>query len=364
MSSKQIERRFEIFKIFAAILIALGLSLIVISFVSETPLEAIRNFVLGPLERSYRLGNVLERMIPFLFTGTAICIMYQANLFNMIGEGAFLIGANLCTWFAVTHTHWAGLPIQLVCLIIGCVAGVAAAFIPAVLKVKFRANEVVSSIMMNYVLLRVSDYLFFYKFRDTKSGLQASYKIPDQAKFPTLFPNSFQRVHIGLIIGLVVCVLVYIFIYKTKWGYEIRMVGANQNFAKYSGISVVAVSMMCQLLGGAIAGMGGAVEILGYYDRFSWFGTQPGYGFDGVMVGVLAKNNPLLVPVSAFFLAYLRIGAATMNRMTDVPVEFVDVVQGIIILLVAAEMFLSKYKHKLIVNNAKKQLDDEKEEFN
>lgn len=355
MTSKQIERRFDAFKTFMAIAIALGIAFIVISFVSESPVEAIATFVTGPLQRKSRIGNILEMMTPIMFTGTAICIMYQANQFNMIGEGAFLIAANLTTWFAITHETWSGLPLQMACLLVGIVTGVAAASIPAILKVKFKANEVVSSIMMNYILLNVSNYILYYKMRDTASGQQASYKIPERAKFAKIWTGT--RVHTGIFIALAVAVLMYFFIYRTKWGYAIRMVGANANFAKYSGISIVSVAMATQLIGGAIAGLGGSVEMLGMYDRFIWYGTQPGYGFDGIMVGVLAKNNPILVPLAAFFLAYMRIGADVMNRMSDVPIEFVDVVQGLIIMFVAAEMFLSKYKHKLIVNNAKKQLE-------
>lgn len=354
MTSKQIERRFNVLKTAVAILLALGLALIVISFVSKEPIEAITAFLIGPFKKASRMSNIVEVMTPLLFTGTAICIMYQANQFCMIGEGAFLIGANLCTWFAVTHDKWAGLPLILVCFIVAIIAGVVAAIVPAVLKVQFRANEVVSSIMMNYVLLKLSDYLFYYYFRDVSSGQQASFKIPEQIKMPKLFG---LRMHAGVFIGLAIAVLAYFFVFRTKWGYAVRMVGSNRNFAKYSGISVTSVALSTMLIGGGIAGLGGAVEILGRYDRFIWFGTQPGFGFDGVLVGVLAKNNPILVPIAAFFLAYMRTGADVMNRVSDVPIEFVDVVQGLIILFVAAEMFLAKYKHKLIVDNAKKQLE-------
>ena len=354
MTSKQIERRFEIIKTFAAVALALGFALVVISFVSDSPAEAIMAFVTGPFQRATRISNIIEVMTPLLFTGTAICVMYQANQFSMIGEGALLIGANLATWFALTHDKWAGLPLTLVCFIVATVAGIAAAIIPAVLKVKFKANEVVSSIMMNYVLLKISDYIFYYILRDVPSGQQASFPLPKQAKLATMFG---LRMHVGVFIGLAVAVLAYFFIYRTKWGYQVRMTGANINFAKYSGISVLGVALSTQLIGGGIAGLGGAVEILGRYERFIWYATQPGFGFDGVLVGVLAKNNPLLVPVAAFLLAYMRTGADVMNRVSDVPIEFVDVVQGLIILFVAAQMFMAKYKHKLIVNNAKKQLE-------
>ena len=110
MTSKQIERRFEIFKTFVAVSLALGLALVVISFVSESPVDAITAFIVGPFQRATRISNIIEVMTPLLFTGTAICMMYQANQFSMIGEGAFLIGANLATWFAITHDKWQTCP--------------------------------------------------------------------------------------------------------------------------------------------------------------------------------------------------------------------------------------------------------------
>ena len=361
MTNKQLEKRFNALKTVAAVAVALVFAFVIIAFISDNVGEAVYQFLVGPLLRPSRIINVFERMTPLLFTGTAICIMYQANVFNMVGEGAFLIAASMATWFVTSNSTMGRLPIIAVCLIVGIGTGVLAAVIPAVLKIKFKANEIVSSLMMNYILLKISDYMLLYVLKDTASGLQASYPIPEQAKLTKITASFVKgtKLHSGFIIGLIVCVVAYLFIYRTKWGYEIRMVGANQSFAKYSGIKVLGVALATQLIGGGIAGLGGAVEILGYYDRFIWYGTQPGYGFDGVLVGVLAGNNPIMVPFAALFLAYLRSGAACMSRATDVPVEFVDVLQGIIIILVAAELFLAKTKHKLIVNNAKKNLEKE-----
>ena len=122
-------------------------------------------------------------------------------------------------------------------------------------------------------------------------------------------------------------------------------------FAKYSGIGVGGAIVLSQVIGGAVAGMGGAVEILGMYTRFS-LTSLPGYGFDGIIIAILAKNNPLFVPFAALFLAYLRIGADIMSRRTDVAPEVVSIVQSLIILLVGAKLFLEHYKHKKIVENS------------
>ena len=131
------------------------------------------------------------------------------------------------------------------------------------------------------------------------------------------------------------------------------MVGQNEKFAKYSGIGVSGTILSAQLAGGFLAGMGGASEILGSYTRFQWV-ALPGFGFDGVIVATLAGNNPLLVPLGALFLGYLRCGADIMSRRSDVATEVLSIVQGTIILLVASKLFLQRIKHKYIVSVAEK----------
>ena len=144
--------------------------------------------------------------------------------------------------------------------------------------------------------------------------------------------------------------------YRTKLGYSIRMTGKNRDFARYVGTGVTGTILISQLIGGAIAGLGGATEMLGLYTRFQYQG-QPGYGFDGLMIAILASNNPALVPVAAIFLAYINTGADIMNRMSDVPAEIVSIMQTIIVVLVVAKMFLSRMKHRAIVRNARKSMD-------
>ena len=158
---------------------------------------------------------------------------------------------------------------------------------------------------------------------------------------------------------LAVAILGYIFLYKTKTGYELRLAGENEKFAKYSGISIVKVILISQLVGGAVAGLGGGVEMLSpIYSRFSWT-SQLGYGWDAIIICTLAKKNPLKTPLAALFLAYLRTGASIMARSTDVTLEIVQITQGIIILLAVAEQFLSKTKHKMIAREAKASLKGE-----
>ena len=228
--------------------------------------------------------------------------------------------------------------------------------IPAIMKITTTASEMVSSLMINYLALYFGNYMLNNVIGDPKASA-ASYKLADAAELPVLIQGT--RVHLGFIIAIAVAVLGYFFLYRTKTGYELRLAGENEEFARYSGISIVKVIMISQLLGGFVAGLGGGVEMLSpIYARFTWTSLL-GYGWDAIIICTLSKKNPLYTPFAALFLAYLRTGASIMARRTDVTLEIVQITQGIIILLVVAEQFLSKYKHKIIAKEAKAALKDE-----
>lgn len=336
-----------------AILIALGISFGIILIVSEEPVTAIIKLITGPLQKSRYFGNVIEAMIPLIFTGVGVSIMFSANQINLAGEGAFHIGGLLATVVATRLLLPVGIH-PIVAILIGGIAGALITFIPAIMKVKTTANELVSSLMINYLVLYLSNFILIKILRDPSTG-SGSFPIPSSANLSVLFSGT--RIHTGLIIALLFVAIGYIFLYKTKIGYELRITGENEEFAKYSGINIVKVVLVSQLLGGFICGVGGSVEILSpVYERFTWTGLL-GYGWDAIIIMTLAKKNPLYIPFSAFFLAYLRTGASIMSRNTDVSAEIVLIIQGIIIVLIVANQFLSKYKTKAIEKEAKKNLN-------
>lgn len=345
--------KFDVLRMVFAIGIALAVSFLIIFMVSEQPVTAIIKLLTGPLESKRNFFNVVEAMIPLIFTGVGVCIMFAANQINLAGEGSFHIGGLVATAVALKLALPAGIS-PVMCLLMAGLAGAVVTLIPAVLKVKTTANELVSSLMINYLVLNLSNYFLNYFLRDPSKG-SASFPIPDVSSFATLIPKT--RVHIGIFIALAVAVLGYLFLYKTKIGYELRLTGENEKFAKYSGVSIVKVVLISQLLGGFIAGLGGGVEMLSpIYPRFTWTALL-GYGWDAIIICTLAKKNPLYTPFAALFLAYLRTGASIMARTTDVTLEIVFIVQGVIILLAVAEQFLSKYRHKMIAREAKASLN-------
>lgn len=341
----KIEQRFKFIRIAISISIALLLALIIISFVSKNPMYAMYNLIVGPFENIRRIGNIVELMIPLLFTGVGVSIMYSADQINMASEGAFFLGGVAAAYVAVTFMLPYGIH-PLFAILAGGTIGALVGVIPAILYVKFKALPVVSSLMLNYICFFMGMYVIHYIIFDPETGYLASFAYASTAILPKMFPIT--RIHWGLILGLLVVVFGYLFLKKSKWGYSIRMIGMNPNFAKYSGINVAFFILIAQIIGGAIAGIGGAVEQLGMYGRFQ-YQKLSGHGFDGVLVAILANYNPKFVPLAAFFIAYVRVGADVMARNSDVPIEIVSIIQSVIIVFVASERFLAGWKHRQII---------------
>ncbi len=347
-------KRFDLFRMFFSVLIALLISFVIIFLVSSEPVTAITTLITGPLKNKRSMGNVIEAMIPLIFTGTGVCIMFSANQINLATEGGFHLGGLVAAAVALKLGLPAGLsPVVAICL--AALAGAVFCAIPAVMKIKTGSPELVSSLMINYLSLWLCTFIMMHFLQDPSVG-SASYKLPAASELPTLVKGT--NIHAGLLLALLVALFGYVFLFKTRIGYELRLTGENENFARYSGISIVKVILISQMVGGVIAGIGGSVELLSpIYTRFSWIALL-GYGWDAIIICTLAKKNPLYTPLAALFLAYLRTGASIMARYTDVTLEIVQIIQGIIILLVVAEQFLSGMKHRMIAKEAKASLKE------
>lgn len=343
------ERKFELIRTLVSVFIAIVLAFGIILLVSDQPMEAIVTFITGPLSSKRYIGNIIETAIPLIFSGLAMSVVFQASLFNMGTEGVFFISGVVASAVAIfipmpTVFH------QVAVIGTGALVGAMVASIPGFLKAKWNASELVTSLMLNNIVLGLGLYFLNYKLRDVEAMSVISYKFQETALLPNIVQGT--RIHFGLILALVTVVVVYLILYKSKWGYEIRMTGLNKEFAKYSGINTFKVIILAHLISGFIGGMGGAVEVMGMHKRFQWT-ALPGYGFDGALVAMLARNNPIGVIGAALFLAYIRVGADLVARLSDVPAEMVSILQGVIILLISAERFLHSYKQKMVLKEVK-----------
>lgn len=352
MNVKQIEKIMDVAKTLAAVLLSFAATILLICLVSSTPLETVKDFFLGPFQTTRRIGNIIEMAIPICFTGCGICIMYSTGHINMGSSGYFYVGGLAASILAYSILLPAGVH-PLVCILFGGIMAALIAAIPAILCIKWDINEVVSSLMLNYIWVYLGTWILRNFMLDPDAGFNASQSYQETAKLSQIVSGT--RVHFGLIIAIAVVLFSWLFLKKTKWGYQIRMMGINSKFAVYSGMGVTGILLSSQMLGGFIAGIGGATEVLGMYTRFEW-SAAPTTGFDGIMVAAIAQRNPALVPVAALFLAYVRVGADVISRTSDVPSEIVSIIQALIIMLVGAQMFLSGIRHKQIVKAANRQM--------
>lgn len=326
--------------------------------------SALRQLIIGPIFRANgsistkSLTDVLAAMIPTIFTGLAVCVMFSANQFNMGGEGGAMLGAFIAGMCAIYLPLPAGLH-PVVCVLAGAAACGLMMLIPGILKARLNVSEMVCSLMLNYVIMYLLKYLMNTHLADKTKGQLQSAPFLSTAQIPQLVDNG-SKLSWGFLIALAFVALTALFLYRTRWGYTIRMIGVNQSFAQYAGMRVGGAIVLAQVLGGVLAGLGGGIEMLGRYSTYSW-SSLPGYGWTGITIAILAGNNPVFVPLAAFFMAYLSKGCNLMSTYSGVPSQLIDIIQAVIFLFFAAEQFLSGYRQKLVVRTAREDLTREQQ---
>ena len=329
--------------------------------------EALKQMLAGPIFRfskkngtsfeAKRFADILAAMIPTIFTGLSVCVMFSANQFNLGAVGGIMLGAFASAMVAVYLPMPAGLH-PVVAVFIGGAAVAFVMLLPALLKTKLNVSEMVCSLMLNYIIMYVIKFLMNSYLADKSRGQIMSYPFQETANIPPIVNNtvfSGAKLTWGFVAAIAAVILCGLFMYRSRWGYAIRMIGINQEFARYSGMKVGSVIVLSQVLGGFLAGAGGGIEMLGRYTSFSW-SALPGYGWTGITIAILAGNNPYMVPLAAFFMAYLSKGCDLMATYAKVPAQLIDIIQGVIFLFFAAEQFLSKYRQKLVVKSAQEEI--------
>lgn len=342
---KFIIKYFEAIRIAFAVMLALGVIMLVIFFVSAQPWDVLYWFVVGPVTTLRRFGTVIELLIPLAFCGLGMCMMFQVNRFNMSCDGAFFIAGSVTAIIAL-NLKLPPVIFPIVIMAASSLVGGVVTFIPAYINEKYKAHIVVSSIMLNYVLLYLGRFLLIHWLKDPTFSYNGTPFFHEDALLTRILPGT--RIHTGIFILFFAVIITYILLYKTKTGYNMRFSGQNSKFARYVGINTQKSILSAQFIGGMLAGLGGAIECLGIYQQLNWE-VQLGYGFDGMLIAIIAKNNPLLVPVVAFILSYIRAGGDLVNRMTDVPTEFVSVIQALVVIFIAAKSLLAFTRHRLLV---------------
>lgn len=322
-------------------LVAIFISLIaggilVYSFGND-PIVAYTALVKGSLGDLNKLGETLVTVTPLILTGLSIAFGFKCNLFNIGVEGQFIIGSISAVW---AGWAFAGLPAILhltLTLLVGTMAGGLWAAIIGWLKAKVGSHEVINGIMMNYIAMYTSNFLTMTFLNEPEKAYSVG--IADTAKL-WRFSQAFEqfkhsRLHVGLLIALAVALIAYYILNKTVRGYEIRAVGFNPYAAEYGGISVKKNIMLAMIISGMFAGLAGAIMTTGVQYRVNNLFGFTGYGLDGIAVALVGNNHPIGVILSAFLFGMLQKGGPLM-QIQGIPKEVVGIIQGIIILFVAA----------------------------
>jgi simple sugar transport system permease protein len=340
----------EFLRILLAITISLGLGFIITLLVSEDPVGAYKAFLTGPLTRINRTGEWIKEAITLTLLGLSVALVFKAQLFSLGAEGQMLLGALV----AGTISLFVPLPGILripLALIAAMVVGFLFGALPGYLKAHLNANEIVSTLMLNAIALRVYDYFLIFHIKPEGAGYNASDFFPKEGVLPTFIPNlpfladayelfsKRANITIMLYIAIAVVVIVWYIMYRTPFGYELRMLGANMKFARYGGINTKKTVVLTFAISGLVAGLAGAYLGMGIHEKLI-ANITVGIAFEGIVVALLARNNPVAVPFAALAYGYLRAGADIMERSSDVSREMVLVIQALIILLVTAERVL------------------------
>lgn len=317
---------------------------ILILLIGDNPIEAYRLLLGSALSWPDGIGYTLFHATPLIFTGLAVLVGFRCGLFNIGAEGQLYIAAFATAWVGITFANLSSWLLVPMCFAAAIGVGALWGAIPGVLKARFGSHEVINTIMLNFIAIYLISYLTQYHYRERNDPILQTVFIGEGAHIPRLgsfIPGLPERIplNIAFLLALLCCLLVYLFLWRTKWGYEIRATGSNPTAAEYGGISIRKQIVLAMAVSGALAGMVGINEVLG--DRYRYYdGFSDNYGFTGIAVALLGRNHPVGVILAALLFAVLQHGGIYVDGFsTHVTKDIVQVLQGVIILFVAAEAF-------------------------
>lgn len=324
-----------LFAIIAA-LIAGGIILFIIGF---NPLRTYAELFSLGVGTYLGITESLKRMAPLLIMSAGLIIVFKAGTWNIGGNGQFLIGAVLVGWIAPLLADMLPLLVFFLTLgVLGFIGGAAWVGIPAILKAKYQINEIIVTMMMDFVAINFSSYLVRYPLNAQPGKFPQTVVLPMEKRLPDI---PFTEIHVGLIVGLVVVILAHYFIKRTTLGYEFRFSGENKKAAFYAGVDVKKVIILAMLLSGGFAGLTGAIDVLGIKGSFQaeW---NPGYAFSAIPLVFLARLNGIAVIPLAYFFSFLSIGGEFMSRAANVPVFFVQVIEALMLIFFGVGEYFKK----------------------
>jgi simple sugar transport system permease protein len=347
-----------------AVLAAFVVGGIIVLLIGDNPLVAFYHMIGNSFGSLNDIGYTLFIATPLIFTGLAVAVAFRCGLLNIGAEGQLYVAAFATAWVGIKFGgtvvdifgkqedwSWYTLPSVLLiplCVMTAIVAGGAWGAIPGILKARFGSHEVINTIMLNFIAVALVSYFTQYYYKIPGDAIMQTAEIGPGAHIPRIsqyVPGmpDFVPLSVAFLIAILMCVLVYIFLWKTKWGYELRAVGENPSAAEYGGISPKKQIVIAMTISGSLAGMVAIGEVLG--DRYRYFHDfSAGWGYLGIAVALLGRNHPLGILIAALFFAVLKRGEIFVDIETRfVSKDLVEVLQAVIIIFVAS---LQKFSRK------------------
>lgn len=319
-----------------SILLAFIIGSVIILALGCNPLTALKYLFKGAFGTEQNIGTTLTKATPLLFTSLCACFAYKCGVFNLGGEGQFIMG-SIVSFVVAYYSNTSGIVGIILSLLAGALAGGIWGLIPGVLKITRGQNEMIISIMLNYVATLFMGVIYTSWIRDGEVPQTPS--ISEGVVLPRVF--SDMRFTWGFVIALAVGLIMYYVLFWTSAGLKLRAVGFNMTASRFNGIHVKTFVLSSFVISGAIAGLGGGAELLGTQFRLiNGFGS--GYGFDGVAIALIGQLHPLATIIVAVFFAVLRAGSTAMQAATGVPSSVSGIIQALIIVFSVAGMALTK----------------------
>jgi simple sugar transport system permease protein len=334
-----------------AIVFALFLGGILISFAGGDPIRSYQHIAKASFGDIGVLSDTIVKATPLLLVALACSVAFRMKLWNIGAEGQFIMGAFGASAIVLAPVLSAETPRWLfltVMALAGMAAGAIWGFIPGYLKAKLNVNEIISTLMLNYIAVAWVNFWIFGVW--SEGGFQMSPKFPNSAWLPRLaeYAKSIPAfrgltTHLGLVIGIIAAIVLWMIVYRSRWGYEIRLIGDNAQAAKYAGINITSNVIYVMMLSGALAGLGGMSEVSGVVHRLQTAPIAAGYGFTGIIVAWLAKLNPLVIIVVS-----ILFGALILAGREIQPSGVPKMIQGIILVSLIASDFLLRYRIRIV----------------
>jgi len=327
-----------------AMLSALLIGAIVLLFLKVNPFVAYASIFSGVFGSMSGFTQSLVKATPLLLVGLGICIAFRASVINIGAEGQIILGALGATSWALLFKTWPGWLLVPSSIIASFIAGALWGFIPGILKARFKVNEILSTVMLNAIAIQLMNMLVRGPLIDQAGVTAGTYlaqseRLPEAAWLPRLIPQSLLNA--GAIIAVVLAFIVYLFLWRTTIGFRIRAVGLNPDASRYAGINVAFYQALSLTLAGGLAGLAGAVEVMGVHHRLLE-GITSGYGFSGIVAALFGGLHPLGLIPAAWLFGSLLVGADKMQRAVQVPSALIDMLLGLVVLFVVGSAFISK----------------------